>query len=419
MRYIRSNSKGNKLIIFILYIVSLIALIELLSFVIYSRIPHISSYYKESVSPGVFDSRVIYVLHPYFGFSRDPAVCGPGECNRFGFIGAELPTHKIEDTVVIGIFGGSLAGKLCAYNMQTFSKKLQRYPFFKNKKIQFSCIALGGFKQPQQLLALSYFLSLGRKFDIVINLDGFNEICLPVTENIPAHVEYSYPRMWNMHVRQNLDTLALKQIERLEQIRRSKQNLQKLFSSGIFTHSYFLKVIQATFERIEIQKHYQLYRYLLKKSEEEELGEYQVYGPREEYKDIDEMLKKNVSLWSESSQQMAYLCNANNIAYFHFLQPNQYYGGTKQLSPREFKIAYASSIPYKNAVEQGYPLLVQEGKNLRKQGIRFFDLTKIFMNETNDIYADDCCHVNALGNEILMEAITTTIVSYFPLDSSE
>jgi len=40
-----------------------------------------------------------------------------------------------------------------------------------------------GYKQPQQLLALAYFLSLGAEYDLIINLDGYNDIVLPVTDN--------------------------------------------------------------------------------------------------------------------------------------------------------------------------------------------------------------------------------------------
>jgi hypothetical protein len=407
--------KGRKLIIYIFYVLFVIALIELLSYVIYFKVLNGDSYYKKPSVAAILEPTDGYVLHPYFGFSNNPASCYPEGCNSFGFIGAELPTYKKEDTIVIGIFGGSLADKLCAYDMQAFSKKLQQYPFFKNKRIQFTCISLGGFKQPQQLLALNYFLALGVKFDIVINLDGFNDVCLPIAENMPSHIEYSYPRMWDIYARQNFDTLALRQVEKMERIRTSRNNLQASSSRSIFSRSYFFKMIRLVFDRIEIQKYYRIYQYLLKKGNEKS----RLYGPKQEYKDTNEILRKSVALWKESSRQMAYLCIENNISYFHFLQPNQYYSAGRRLSPGEFKIAYSASCPYKKAVELGYPLLVREGKNLQKEGIRFFDLTTIFINEVKDIYADDCCHVNALGNQILMDAVVKRIAQYFHLNSKK
>jgi hypothetical protein len=55
-----------------------------------------------------------------------------------------------------------------------------------------------GWKQPQQPLALSYFLSLGAKYDVVMNLDGFNELALPFLNNLRAGVYPFFPRLWNL-----------------------------------------------------------------------------------------------------------------------------------------------------------------------------------------------------------------------------
>ncbi len=40
------------------------------------------------------------------------------------------------------------------------------------------CFANGAHKQPQQLLILNYFLSIGQPLDMVINVDGFNEMAV-------------------------------------------------------------------------------------------------------------------------------------------------------------------------------------------------------------------------------------------------
>jgi hypothetical protein len=407
MKKISFGNKKRVIVFICIYLFIFLFILESLSFVLLSKMRAVDQF-RELGMTGSLDPRVIYALHPYYGFTRDPSQCPGSQCNRFGFIGDELPLQRSDDTVFIGIFGGSLAGKLCAYDRNKFAETLQRYPFFKDKKVQFACIALGGFKQPQQLLALSYFLSLGRKFDIVINLDGFNEIALPLVENIPARVEFSYPGAWNMYIRQDLDIMTLAQIRRIEELRQARQDLQRALPRGILAHSNFVKLVLAMLERVEVRKNFQLYRDLLVKSEKEGLKEYQMYGPKEEYKDSLYMLERSVALWRESSKQMANLCAANKIPYFHFLQPNQY-SGMKKLTPNETTNAYSDVSPYKNAVKQGYPLLVREGQGLQKDGVPFFDLTTIFMNEEQDIYADSCCHVTPAGNEILMETIAKTI----------
>lgn len=114
-------------------------------------------------------------------------------------------------------------------------------------------------------------------------------------------------------------------------------------------------------------------------------------------------------LWERSSVQMAHLCAANGIEYYHFLQPNQYYEGSKSLSPHEKDFAVAHG-GYARFAQKGYPVLVAAGASLLESGVPFYDLTGIFANETRTVYIDSCCHVNQLGNDLLAEAIAGAIV---------
>ena len=92
--------------------------------------------------------------------------------------------------------------------------------------------------------------------------------------------------------------------------------------------------------------------------------------------------------------QLAALSQANDIAYFHFLQPNQYLKGSKRLTEWEQKNAFNANweYPWKKAVRAGYPLLSKAGERLRASGVEFFDLTMAFEKELGNIYKDSCCH---------------------------
>ena len=104
------------------------------------------------------------------------------------------------------------------------------------------------------------------------------------------------------------------------------------------------------------------------------------------------------------------LCEANNIRYFHFLQPNQYVPGSKRMGEKELKRAFLETHPYKNQVERGYPFLAKAGEELVKEGVNFHDLTMVFADRSEPIYIDTCCHVNTKGNEILGSIIGKAIV---------
>ena len=123
-------------------------------------------------------------IHPYLGYSL---------ANRY--LEQSIRSPQAE-AVVIGIFGGSVAGNFYNKGGEALIALLGESPAFRNKQIIVQSHTLGGFKQPQQLMTLSYLLTLGGHFDIVINLDGFNEAVLPVTDNLPAGAHPLYPRAW-------------------------------------------------------------------------------------------------------------------------------------------------------------------------------------------------------------------------------
>ena len=73
-----------------------------------------------------------------------------------------------------------------------FSRSLQKY--FPGKNFRVVNAAYGGKKQPQQYLSVIYLDLIGFNYDIVINLDGFNEIVLPTIENFYQETPVIFPR---------------------------------------------------------------------------------------------------------------------------------------------------------------------------------------------------------------------------------
>jgi len=136
---------------------------------------------------------------------------------------------------------------------------------------------------------------------------------------------------------------------------------------------------------------------------------YVATGPSYHYESEFELFKDLASVWRRSSLQMHRLCEANNIKYFHFLQPNQYVVGSKIMEEEELSRAVVPDHAYKNGVERGYPFLIKAGEELAKEGVRFHDLTMIFVDVEEPLYIDDCCHINERGNEMVASVIGKTI----------
>lgn len=75
------------------------------------------------------------------------------------------------------------------------------------------------------------------------------------------------------------------------------------------------------------------------------------------------------------------------------------------MSRRERLVAIAPEHPYKSAVEDCYPSLIEAGKALAGHGVPFRDLTRLFVGHPEPLYGDACCHHNQEGKRLLAKAI--------------
>ena len=117
------------------------------------------------------------------------------------------------------------------------------------------------------------------------------------------------------------------------------------------------------------------------------------------------MYEELVRLWSRTSRLMQQLCVANDIQYFHFLQPNQYAVDSKPMGSKERSLALSQYAGWGRFVRKAYPRLIEAVVELRAGGLPIYDLTEIFAGISEPIYTDGCCHVNRLGEELLSQAI--------------
>jgi len=106
---------------------------------------------------------------------------------------------------------------------------------------------------------------------------------------------------------------------------------------------------------------------------------------------------------------MRALAESVGAVYFHFLQPNQYFEGSKRLTEEELAVAWRPEHPWSEAARRGYSRLRQRGEDLAAEGVRFHDLTTIFREHDETIWTDSCCHFNQKGSEIIVREIGATI----------
>ena len=348
------------------------------------------------------------ILHPYVGYVFD---YGDEKINfrTQGFPTDNPPLAKREaGKLNIAILGGSVAKELVPYIKKAWERTFKITPHLVN-------LACPGFKQPQQLMALAYFLSLGAEYDLVINIDGFNDIALPYSENYAYDINPFFPRSWKLRITGNPSHKELSLIGKVKYLRDIKQRELKELSNSIFNFSAFyglIKMFQLKINDIEIyDSSKSLFAMQLKTTKR-----FEESGPLEHYENISNLYEAAADVWLRSSWLINNMAKAGGSEYYQFLQPNQYYEGSKRLTWKEKRIAYSANHMYRKPVIIGYPMLVARGKILVKNNVKFFDTTMIFAHIARTIYRDTCCHYNKEGNEILAETIIQKIKENTNLD---
>ena len=353
-------------------------------------------------------------IHPYFGFFvPDPEFASS---MGFGWPVSPLETRKSKDRLRVLLLGGSVA-------VQTMSSHTGEGNFLGNALRDalrdagleidtfFFRAALPGFKQPQQLNAYSYLLSQGAKFDLVINLDGFNEMTLAILEGLPKGLNPGYPRGWDVMLGRQFTGAKLKQIGELLRIRQAQDALIEFGREKRIARS----ALVGLYLTHSIVNHEQRASELIKVVEREgQQGQFSVEetGPTLGLETDEDYYRYLVSLWRRSSVLMSQLSKANGAEYLHVFQPNQYLEGSKPLSEEERARYYAPDAGFGPPYRATYPYFSQEMERLREEGVWFVDASTVFKEEERTVYVDVCCHFNKLGLTTLTRFIADQVVSH-------
>ena len=352
------------------------------------------------------------VLHPYLGYVYKPVARSDGDAlslEALGFPnGGPFVRTRDPGTLVVGVFGGSLAaGFAAAGGTERLVEQLRDLPEFVGRRLVAVSTALAGYKQPQCLFALSYLIALGMHFDWVILIDGFNDVVLPVVEDPKQTTFPFFPRRWALRVA-SLDTATdvralIGEIAYRQEQRRS---MAQRFTDSALRRSRFASLVWLILDRRAEAAIAQRRQALLELRPQS--LEYLASGPSWSapggglYADL-------VRFWKSASVQMNAICAANGIRFTHFLQPNQYVPNSKPIGSAERAIAVREDHPMRVPVEAAYPLLRDAGVDLRTAGVAFHDLTMVFKDADEALYVDDCCHINQKGNELLADAMAARV----------
>jgi len=332
----------------------------------------------------------------------------------------KVPTDKkfpkrSEDKLIVGVLGGSVAvGTMNGTRpLDLYERLLAKLPEYQGREVIVLGLAAGGFRQPQQLMMLNYYYSLGAEFDILISLDGFNDVAIPVTNYKDSGTHPSYPRSWvhrvaNKVSKDLVDLLADKKVAQATHAPRARIMSNPWFRNSPLSNLAWkllnIKYINAVGQIDEG----------IANLEKRDLSKrdffYEALGPDYDFTSWEDLFQYSVDMWATSSNLVHGLAKVNNAKYLHFLQPNQYIEGSKLfMSEAEKEMAFMPKGGYGNLYKRIFPLIQKKKEWINQRGIEFHDLTDIYKDFRGHVYVDTCCHVNIGGYNMIVEKIVDTI----------
>ena len=324
------------------------------------------------------------ISHPFYG--NIPNL-------PFHDLSAMPPRLRQEDTVVIGLLGGSVAKETQPF----LQRALNRWFVANNEPRQPVVLGLAnpGSRQPQQTLMVAHTLLLGGEFDLIVNLDGRNEVTRSVSQSREEGLFPFFPRLWTKRVGVTAQELRLAGqigVLRREQARRAAAGA----TAPLRWSAVWRLANRYQRERTAVQ----IIRLNHQLAAADSAYSLEKHGPRRSAVER-ELLRAAARVWYRGSLTLARLADLAGAEYYHFLQPNQYVPDSKPLSPAELEFAYNPEAYTEFLAAKGYPLLLEFGRDLPRQGVHYFDLTRIFAAHPETLYRDICCHLTGRGYELL------------------
>lgn len=350
------------------------------------------------------------VLHPYLGFAIDPDLARAdgfpnGVVNELGLLGADPLAPAPPGSARVLVLGGSFAAQLCNREGAALSRAVAGHPAIGARPVHLDCAALGSARQPQQLLTLAYLASLGATFDLILTIDGFNDVVVPVTFNHRKGIFRAYPHGWDRRVGGIPDRTELVAIGRLAALDEERVLLaNRVYGSGAQRSAALLQLWALRDDRLGARR---ASLALALEAPADTGRSWVVTGARIPQPDADAARTQAVADWQTGARLLDHFATALGADSLHVLQPNQYLEGSqnlavvgKSIDPEHF---------YADAARRGYPQLVGATANLAAQGVPILDLTLVFREATLNPWSDACCHLTDPGYRQFAEALGAAI----------
>jgi hypothetical protein len=346
------------------------------------------------------------IPHPYIGWDDVPRL------EQVRLEGGRYRSGQFDESFEILVVGGSVSGLVAKNGADVIRQKLEADARFAGRRVVILSHGRGSFKEPQQVLLIAYLLQAGYRPDLILNIDGFNEVALgadnfslqafPLYPHWPQYAPSTGTRAQSPEVAARLAALHFEQAELARTAEKSLAS-KKLWSA-LFGRLARARVATLAGRCGALQEE------VLQALAGAETFD-PTLGPRFEGKRVD-ALNLIVDAWVEASRQIDALARIHGLAYLHVLQPTLHDPGAKPLTETELERGKLKGS-WKEGVAEGYPRLRKASARLTEAGVWFLDGSDTFRALEEETYYDGC-HFRGPGMVLFAERVADEILARLP-----
>jgi len=367
--------------------------------------------FVEAVSPGQqvpgappvarMGEKLIYRIHPYFGYTFNP---DPPRLNAQGFAGdAGTLYQKQPGELVIGIFGGSVAGQVGGWGQILVDRLLPELRKRGYQRATVLSFAVGGWRQPQTFYTLASMLPV---LDLVVNVEGVNELaeldegCL---RRQPA--DFPPPYVYDLLAHEPSEETTLRRAELFSRMRSAKRVTQA-FAAAPLRWSRLAHLVWRAYASLARKK----IDALRAGVQRDDQIDWSNLEPTRTPADVAAARDRYLAHWLDLIRYSRLISESRGVPFFDFIQPNQHPEGRKPLSKEERAMIDADPLKEEHYTPF-YTRLEQAEKTLRAEGIEYYFLGDLFKDHPETLYIDSCCHLNERGIQLVNNAIADRILA--------
>ena len=296
------------------------------------------------------------------------------------------PRHE-GPAIVIGVLGGYVANGVAQSLRQAVAARLSEIGVDIEPLVV--DLAIGQGRQPQQLMSAINLLAHGGHFDVVVNLDGLDDMSPLDPDELLAFA----PEVIGG------TAAAMERYVAATALREERRRVLRTAQGWLGFSAAFGLALRSRLDGLESD--IREYGAAAGKRPDLRQNGREALTPRE-------ALFAAARLWYRSSVLTGRLAQAAGADYYHFLQPSRYVSGSERPTIEESADVLAPDLSREARYAAMHPVLVQLGREMTRQGTTFVDLTSALRVSDETLYAG-AMHLSHRGNALLAQRIATHI----------